>query len=145
MVFSKIRCGLHLRPSSHRSIFQDTPLMDLSHHHIFNNLRINNLPSFAIQEATPRCNQLCNTQVCKAWVKAIPLQGVVFTKPIKARNNLCSPILPDLSQVLRAGLGNNHQDLQALGGQGSLNDDLREDLSMIMSYDRDWMMMSTYT
>jgi hypothetical protein len=32
-------------------------LMDLSNHHIFNNLRINNLRSFAIQAATPRCNQ----------------------------------------------------------------------------------------
>ena len=120
--------------------------MDLSHHHIFNNLRINNLPSFAIQEATPRCNQLCNTQVCKAWVKAIPLQGVVFTNPIKARNNLCSPILPDLSQALRAGLGNNHQDLQALGaGRDSLNDGLHENISMITCYDLDGMMMSTYT
>lgn len=58
----------------------------------------------------------------------MPRKAEGFTNPIKALNNSCSPIPPDLSLVLRAGQVSSRQDLEASGeaGLGSLNDSNHE-------------------
>jgi hypothetical protein len=93
----------------------------LSNHLIFNNLRTNNRRSFAILVAIPKCSKPCNIQACKAMFKTILHKDGVFTNLTKALNNSCSPVLPDLSLVLRAGLGNSSQDLEANGAAGRVN------------------------
>lgn len=48
----------------------------------------------------------------------------VATNQIKAPSSICNPTLPDLSLVLRAGLGSSNRDLEDNGaaGLGSLSD-----------------------
>jgi len=75
----------------------------------------------------------------------MPRKAEGSINPIKALNNSCSPILPDLSLVLRAGQGSRRRDLEASGEAGldSLNDSGHENIPIITSYEVDGM-MSTY-
>jgi hypothetical protein len=120
-------------------------LTRLSNHLTSNNHRINNRHNSAIQVAIPKCSKRCNIQACKEWVKAMPRKAEGSINPIKALNNSCSPILPDLSLVLRAGQGSRRRDLEASGEAGldSLNDSSHENIPIITSYEVDGM-MSTY-
>ena len=118
----KIRCGLPLKLNNlHSTRSQATHLMDLSNHHISNNLLTSHLLNFVIPEAIRKCRQ-CSSQACRAWVKATLHQAKDFIQ-IEARSNSCKQQLPVLSQELRAGHHNNLQDQAGRGaGRDSRND-----------------------
>jgi len=100
---NRIKCGHLLSPSNLRNISPGMPLMDLSNRLIFNNPHINHHRNSANQEATLRCSQPYNIQVCKEWAKGILHQAVVFTNLSKVLSSSCSQIHQALNQVLRAG------------------------------------------
>src|ERR1700712_2681986 len=107
---NQIKCGLLLNLSSPHNTF---PVILPNRPLIFNRLHPSNR-HFASQEATPKCNLLCNIQECKAWVKATLLPVEAFTNLIKALSNSCNQIRL-VRRGPQEGLGTPRQDLAVIG------------------------------